>query len=69
MSEKKVNVIAMALGKPKKPSEDEDKADEEEESDDVASDELEAAKAVRSAKSDEDYAAALKTFVKLCGGY
>lgn len=44
---------------------------EEEEDDDieVSEDELEAVKTLRSAKDDEDYAKALKAFVKMCGDY
>ena len=69
----KGNAIMIALGKPK---DDEEKSkpgmeDDDEEADiDVGEDELSAAKAMRSAKSDEDYAKALKAFIKLCeGGY
>lgn len=56
----------IALGKPKG-----EKEDDEEEDDVLAADEdlVTAAKAVRTAKSDEDYAKALKGFIKLCGGY
>lgn len=35
----------------------------------VSDDELEAAKTMREAKTDEEYAKALKAFIKICEGY
>jgi len=67
-SKEKPNAIMIALGKEsKKPSSDEE--DDESADIDVDDDLVTAAKAVRGAGSDEEYAKALKGFVKLCGGY
>ena len=68
------NAIMIALGKAKPKSghmgmgeSPHDEVENEEESDvELADDELEAAKMMREAKSDEDFAKALKTFVKIC---
>ena len=68
----KMPAIMIALEKAKskgKASEESDDEEESSEDDAVDPDELEAAKAVRSAKTDEAYANALKTFIKICGGY
>ena len=61
----KDNAILLAL-KPKggPASGDEEGGDELS----VDDDELEAAKAMRSAKTDEEYASALKAFIQLCMG-
>lgn len=63
------NAIMIALGKPKKHmgmGREEPEEDESESGIDVSSEEVEAAKMMREAKNDEDYAAALKAFIKLC---
>lgn len=63
------NAIMIALGKPKKHmgmGGEEPEEDESESGIDVSSEEVEAAKMMREAKNDEDYASALKAFIKLC---
>lgn len=57
--------LALILGKAAKGGTDAEDDDDI----DIDEDTLEAAQAVRAAKSDEDYAKALKAFVKLCGDY
>lgn len=68
------NAIMIALGKAKKKGDEEpadDAGSDEGDSEDIAvdEDEVAAAKAVRSAKSDDEYAKALKAFIQICGGY
>lgn len=65
------NAIMIALGKAKPKGmgmggEHADAASEHEEDISVADDELEAAKMMREAKSDEDFAKALKAFIQIC---
>ena len=57
--------IALILGS----KHSEPDGDEGEDDIDVSEDELEAVKTLRSAKDDEEYAKALKAFIKLCEDY
>lgn len=68
------NAIMIALGKAKRPSghvklgshSDEMEEEEEETGLTASEEEIEAAKMMREAKSDEEFAHALKAFIKLC---
>lgn len=69
--EKKKPALVIALGKGGGDEGDSDDRDPEDVDDDIdiSDDEVEAAKAMRAAKSDEEYAKALKAFIKLCEEY
>jgi hypothetical protein len=66
-------LMAAAFGKAKgAPSEEEKAPDADDEKDDalsVSKSQIAAAKAIRSAATDEDYAKAMLAFHKLCKGY
>lgn len=63
--------IMAALGKvkPKEAEEDVEALEDDAEDIEIDGDEMAAAKAAYDATSPEEYAKALKAFVKICGGY
>lgn len=75
------NAIMAIVGKMKKkpnfdkssddsdPGSNSDSDEESSESSSASEDEVKAARVLRNAKSDEEYARALKAFIKLCEGY